>query len=113
MIVKARVSVCPRRLSTRGSMNSSSSCRPTALFRDWTLFPPPNGGVDETGDLAVGEAQFVVANVKHVAFIDALVINTHAFVIDAVGRSEILNVEHTVATDHRRVLARDVAVFDR
>src|SRR5690349_11240958 len=62
---------------------------------------------------AIGKSQLVVAEVKDVAFIDALVVDAHALVVDAVRRAEVLDVERAVATDHGGMLARDVAVFDR
>src|SRR5512139_181107 len=62
---------------------------------------------------AVGESELVVTEMKDVAFIDALVVDAHALVVDAVRRAEVLDVERPVATDHGGVLARDVAVLDR
>src|ERR1044071_344299 len=50
---------------------------------------------------------------KDVALVDALVVDAHALVVDAVRRAEILDVERAVATDDGGVLARDVAVLDR
>src|SRR4030095_6147306 len=58
----------------------------------------------------VGEPQLVVTEVEHVAFVDALVVDAHALVVDAVGRTEVLDEVGPVPADHRRVLARDVAV---
>src|SRR6185436_6725689 len=60
----------------------------------------------------VRESQLVVTEVKHVAFVDALVVDAHALVVDAVGRTEVLDEVRPVSPDHRRVLARDVAVLD-
>src|SRR6476660_9149838 len=62
---------------------------------------------------AIREPKLVVAEVKDVAFIDALVVDAHALVVDAIRRPEVLDVEGAVAADHRGVLARDVAVLDR
>src|SRR5262249_43369199 len=62
--------------------------------------------------LAVGEPQLVIADMEDVALVDALVVDAHALVVDAVRRPEVLDVEHPVAADDRGVLARDVAVLD-
>src|SRR5690606_33193320 len=62
---------------------------------------------------AVGEPELVVTEVEHVPLVDALVVDAHALVVDAVRRPEVLDVERPVATDDGRVLARDVAVLDR
>src|SRR6266480_4236761 len=70
--------------------------------------PPPNASIGP-----VGKPQLVVAQMKHVALVDALVVDAHALVVDAVRRPEVLDIERAVATDHRGVLARDVAVLDR
>src|SRR5207237_6950382 len=40
-------------------------------------------------------------------------VDPHPLVVDPVGRPEVLDVVRAVATDHRGVLARDVAVLDR
>jgi hypothetical protein len=37
--------------------------------------------------------------VEHVALVDALVVDAHALVVDAVGRPEVFDVEGAVATD--------------
>src|SRR5204863_3351967 len=60
----------------------------------------------------VRETQLVVTEVEHVAFVDALVVDAHALVVDAIGRPEILDEIGPVSPDDRRVLARDVAVLD-
>src|SRR5258706_6389860 len=62
---------------------------------------------------AISKPQLVVAQMKNVALVDALVVDAHALVVDAIRRPEVLDVEGPVAPNHRRVLARDVAVFDR
>src|SRR6188474_2548244 len=79
---------------------------------------PPRGFVNWRPSVAppsalVSEPQLVVTEVEHVAFVDALVVDAHALVVDAVGRTEILDEVGPVPPDHRRVLARNVAVFDR
>ena len=61
----------------------------------------------------IGEAQLEVADEEGVAFINALVVDAHAFVLDAVGRPEILNIVDPIATEHYGMLAGDVAVLDR
>lgn len=61
---------------------------------------------------AVREAKLVVAKVKDVTFIDALVVDSHALVVDAVRRAEILNIKGPISTNHRGMLARNIPVLD-
>src|SRR5437870_9881592 len=61
----------------------------------------------------VREPQLVVAEVEHVAFVDALVVDAHALVVDAVRRAEVFDVVGAVAADDGGVLAGNVAVLDR
>ena len=63
--------------------------------------------------LAIREAQLVVADVEDVAFVDPLVVDAHAAIVDAVGRTEIFDVESPVATNHSSVFSRNISVFDR
>ena len=53
----------------------------------------------------VGEAELVVAEVKDVTLVDALVVDAHALVVDSVGRPEVLDVVGAVATDDGGVFA--------
>ena len=60
----------------------------------------------------IGEAQLEVADEEGVSFINALVVDAHTFVFDAVCRPEIFNIVDPVATEYYGVLAGDVAIFD-
>ena len=63
--------------------------------------------------LPVGKTQFVVAEMEDIAFIYSLVVYAHAFVVDAVGTAEVLNIVRTVTTNNRRMLSRDISILDR
>src|SRR5262249_17090031 len=96
----------PRRTRARPRADALTCARPSAV----NLAPTRRR---RTLIGAVRKPQLVVAEGEDVAFIDALVVNAHALVVDAVRRAEILDVERAVAANHGGVLARDVAILDR
>src|SRR4051794_19784303 len=110
----------PGKLLVGAASGSVPACpRPAAPPEGGAVPPATAGGFARAGPAiarsvsAVREPQLVVAQMEHVALVDALVVDAHALVVDAVRRPEVLDIERAVAANHRRVLARDVAVLDR
>ena len=60
----------------------------------------------------IGEVQVVAADGEHITFVDAFGVDLFSVVFDAVRAAEVLDVEHPVMQDDRRVFPRDVGIFD-
>src|SRR5687767_14026652 len=72
---------------SRTSRNGVAQAEPDAAPRGFVSWRP----CVAPPSALVGEPQLVVTEVEHVAFVDALVVDAHALVVDAVGRTEIFD----------------------